>query len=276
MSAERRERARLLLRAALTEGERGLLGKDEMAVWLAEHGWRTETGRVPNRRTVKLLREDHLPMVPGLDQRRLPWTHNYLLASFIAVHEGLIEPPPAWRTLIRSRWSSPDILEPALLGLLRAALPDGEVSLVGWEYVSLWLSLLYWRTHNHATAPTAQTLSASWRRWGLPAILVRVRDKPGRSIMTTNYRLLSHLVAQPRQKRGLRPPQAPRPGYIRRIVFRKPGPRPPASAVYAREVDLPADVAPPPISIPPDPHARRQRPYSPPFPDSDPETWVKV
>src|SRR5262249_51209804 len=121
-----------------------------MADWLAERRWRTETGRLPNRRTIKLLRGDRLPVVPGLDQRRLPWTHNYLLASFIAVHEGLVEPPPTWRTLMRSRWSSPDILEPALLGLLRAALPEGEVSLVGWEYVSLWLSLLRWRTHNHA------------------------------------------------------------------------------------------------------------------------------
>jgi hypothetical protein len=106
---------------------------------------------------------------------------------------------------MRSRWSAPDILEPALL---RAALPDGEMSLVGWEYVSLWLSLFGWRTHNHATAPTAQTLSSSWRRWGLPAILVRVPDKPGRSILTTNYRLLSHLVAQPRQKRWAPSPAA--------------------------------------------------------------------
>jgi hypothetical protein len=266
----------MLLRAALTEGERGLLGHDEIAEWLAEHGWRTETIRVPNRRTVKLLRQDNLPMVPGLDQRRLPWTHNYLLASFIAVHEGLIEPPPAWQTLMRSRWSAPDILEPALLGLLRAALPDGEVSLVGWEYVSLWLSLLRWRTHNHATAPTAQTLSASWRRWGLPAILVRVPDKPGRSILTTNYRMLAYLVAQPRQKRGLRPPQAPRPGYVRRIMFPRARPSPSARAVYAREVELPSEVAPTPISIRPHPDARRQRPYSPPFPDIDLESCVKV
>jgi hypothetical protein len=150
------------------------------------------------------------------------------------------------------------------------------VSLVGWEYVSLWLSLLRWRTHNHATAPTAQTLSASWRRWGLPAILVRVPDKPGRSIMTTNYRLLSHLVAQPRRKRGLRPPQAPRPGYVRRIVIPKAHPCPSARPVYVGEADLPADVAPIPISIPPDPYARRQRPYSPPFPDIDPESCIKV
>jgi hypothetical protein len=265
----------MLLRAALTEGERGLLGRDEMADWLAERGWRTETGRVPNRRTVKLLRQDHLPMVPGLDQRRLPWTHSYLLASFIAVHEGLIEPPPAWRTLTRSRWSAPDILEPALLGLLRGALPQGEVVLVGWDMVSLWLSLLRWRTHNHATAPTAQTLSASWRRWGLPAILVRVPDKPGRSIVTTNYRLLSHLVAQPRRKRGLRPPQAPRPGYVRRIMFPRARPCPSARAVYARDVDLPSEVPPTPISIPPY-AGQQQQPYSPPFPDIDLESCVKI
>jgi hypothetical protein len=248
-----------------------------MAAWLAERGWRTETVRVPNRRTVKLLRQDHLPMVPGLDQRRLPWTHNYLLASFIAVHEGLVEPPPAWRTLMRSRWCAPDILEPALLGLLRAALPDGEMSLVGWEYVSLWLSLLRWRTHNHATAPTAQTLSASWRRSGLPAILVRVPDKPGRSMLTTNYRMLAYIVAQPRQKRGLRPPQAPRPGYVQRIVFSKAGRRPSACPRYVEEVDLPADPAPTPIFIRPDPYAGRQQPpYFPPLPDIDLETCIKV
>jgi hypothetical protein len=31
-----------------------------------------------------------------------------------------------------------------------------------------------------------------------------------------------------------------------------------------------------PVSVPPDPYARRQRPYSPPFPDTDPQTWIKV
>jgi hypothetical protein len=173
-------------------------------------------------------------MVPGLDQRRLPWTHSHLLAAFIAMDEGLIEPPPAWRVLLRSRWSGPEILEPALLALLRAALPDGEVDLVGWDFVSLWLSLLRWRTHNHATAPTAQTLSASWRHWGLPAVPVSVSGKPGRSIVTTNYRMLAHLVAQPRRKRGLRPPQAPRPGYVQRIMFPDAPPRPSARPIYAR------------------------------------------
>jgi len=32
-----------------------------------------------------------------------------------------------------------------------------------------------------------------------------------------------------------------------------------------------------PLSVPRDPYARRrQRPYSPPFPDTDPESWIKV
>jgi hypothetical protein len=31
-----------------------------------------------------------------------------------------------------------------------------------------------------------------------------------------------------------------------------------------------------PISVPADPYARRQRPYRPSFPDTDPETWLKV
>jgi hypothetical protein len=274
-ATEREERARLLLRAALTEGERGLLGKDEMADWLAEHGWRTATSGIPTRRTIKLLRQDHLPMVPGLDQRRLPWTHSHLLAAFLAVDEGVIESPPAWQVLLRSRWWGPDILEPALLAILRAALPQGEVDLVGWDLVSLWLSVLRWRTHNHATAPTAQTLSGSWRRWGLPAILVSVPGKPGRSILTTNYRLLARLVAQPRQKRGLRPPQAPRPGYVQRIMFPDAPPRPSACSIYAREV-LSSHGAPAPVSVPPDPYARQQLPYSPPFPDTDPESWLKV
>jgi hypothetical protein len=30
------------------------------------------------------------------------------------------------------------------------------------------------------------------------------------------------------------------------------------------------------VSVPPDPYAGHQRPYFPPFPDTDPETWIKV
>jgi hypothetical protein len=74
----------------------------------------------------------------------------------------------------------------------------------------------------------------------------------------------------------LRPPQAPRPSYVRRIVFSEAGRRPSARPTYVGEVDLPADPAPRPISIPPDPYAGRQRPYSPPLPDIDLETCIKV
>jgi hypothetical protein len=119
----RRKAAQGLLDRVRVEGERGLLGDQGLVDWLSAR-WRPHYGKTQpvTPSTIGTLRKAGLPVVPGKDQRRLPWTHTYLLASFIAVH-GLVEPPPAWRTLMRSRWSAPDILEPALLALLRAALP---------------------------------------------------------------------------------------------------------------------------------------------------------
>ena len=80
-------------------------------------------------------------------------------------------------------------------------------------------------------------------------VIIRPRTWKHRPWYTTKLRLLAWIFSDPwerreQQRRGRTAPKRP--------------PRPV------------------PLSVPPDPYAGRQRPYSPPFPDTDPETWIKV
>jgi len=160
--------------------------------WLSAR-WRPhyQLDRPLTPRTFRTLREAGLPIVRGKDQRRPPWTHTHLVAALIAVHEGLIEPPPAWLRLTESPHPTPAHREAAYLQLLRAALPGCEAELFGWEMISLWLEMLRWRTHNNEAAPRATYLSHMRARWGLPVVLVHIPGKSGRSIMATNYQTAS-------------------------------------------------------------------------------------
>jgi hypothetical protein len=80
-------------------------------------------------------------------------------------------------------------------------------------------------------------------------VIIRPRYWKHRPWYTTKTRLLAWIFSDPWEQRARQRPERTAPE------------RPP------RHV---------PLSVPPDPYARRQRPYSPPFPDTDPESWIKV
>jgi hypothetical protein len=79
-------------------------------------------------------------------------------------------------------------------------------------------------------------------------VIIRPRWKH-RPWYTTKTRLLAWIFSDPWERRARQRPERTAPE------------RPPKLA---------------PVSVPPDPYARRERPYSPPIPDTDPTSWILV